>query len=275
MAYDGDKVRWENRRSQTAEVVFGEVLYQPGGFCGPRVQGDFQLVVMQSGQGRLTLNETVYPLKTGFAYLLLPGGREYFEFATDKETHHFWCIVRPGAMPRNLQKVLRCSRLSAPCSGLLHSLFDAALGLQPSPDDASQPVLIEYLASATFAEFFHLACKVAGELLPVPAVQAFARYVNAHFGEEKCLAAARRAAGVSRNTLRSKFREAFHTTPARYLWKLRVQRGVAMLIETGQTVAEIGYHCGFKNPFHFSRVLKQQVGYSSTEIRRQGWSEKL
>ncbi len=61
-------------------------------------------------------------------------------------------------------------------------------------------------------------------------------------------------------------------TPARHLWKFRLERGVAMLEETGHTVAEIAYRCGFKNPFHFSRLIKQQAGRPPREIRRRAWS---
>jgi AraC family transcriptional regulator of arabinose operon len=228
---------------------------------------------MHSGEGWLTINKTVHPLKAGTAYLLLPRGHEYFRFSADKETHHSWCAVYPEAMPRNLQKALRQSRFSVPCSVLLNSLFDAALNLEPAQADSSPPVLIEHLAFCIFAEFLHISSKEDCERLGVSAVQSFMHYINAHFGDEECLTAARKAAGISRNTLLFKFRQTLQTTPARYLWKLRVERGVAMLTETGQTVAEIAYRCGFKSPFHFSRLCKQHMGGSPKQIRRQAWSE--
>jgi transcriptional regulator GlxA family with amidase domain len=64
-----------------------------------------------------------------------------------------------------------------------------------------------------------------------------------------------------------------NTTPARYLWQFRIERGAAMLGETGHTVAEIAYRCGFQNPFHFSRLVKQHFGQSPKEIRRHAWSK--
>jgi len=105
-------------------------------------------------------------------------------------------------------------------------------------------------------------------------VNVFLRYVGDHFAEENCLPAARQAAGVSRNTLLNKFHQSLDTTPAHYLWKVRAERGISMLAETGRTVAEIAYHCGFKNPFHFSRLLKQQTGRSPKEIRHHAWSRE-
>jgi len=72
-----------------------------------------------------------------------------------------------------------------------------------------------------------------------------------------------------------KFREALNMTPARYLWKLRGEQGVAMLAETGLSIAEIAYRCGFKNPYHFSRMVKTLQGTSPRTVRRKAWLGKI
>jgi transcriptional regulator GlxA family with amidase domain len=81
-----------------------------------------------------------------------------------------------------------------------------------------------------------------------------------HLTEPDCLQTAHVAAGVSRNTLITWFRTELQVTPARYLWRLRAERGIAMLAETGNTIAEIAYACGFRAPFHFSRHVKSLAG---------------
>jgi len=60
---------------------------------------------------------------------------------------------------------------------------------------------------------------------------------------------------ILRNTPIRKFQKHHHATSSRFLWKLRAERGIAMLGETGLSVAEIAYQCGFQNPFHFSRMM--------------------
>jgi hypothetical protein len=56
MNYDGAKLRWANRRVHTDNVVFGEVRYEPGGLCGPRIQRDYQLVVLHAGDCHVTVD---------------------------------------------------------------------------------------------------------------------------------------------------------------------------------------------------------------------------
>ena len=40
----GTNIAWVNRRISTARLTIGEVRYQPGGRCGPRIQPCYELV---------------------------------------------------------------------------------------------------------------------------------------------------------------------------------------------------------------------------------------
>jgi AraC family transcriptional regulator of arabinose operon len=270
--YDGKRVYWENRRVHTPNVVFGEIDYKPGGVCGPRVQRDFELVILHSGDCQVTLNREAHILKVQTVYLFLPRGREYFQFATDKETHHSFCSIRPDFLPMGTQKKLTQAPFSVPCSEVFRLLLSLVSKLsiprtQPAED------LIDHLGLCAFAEFLNAAQNVHARDSRDPAVLGFLQYVEDHFGEEDCLQAAHKAANVSRNTLIIRLREAMHITPAHFLWKFRVERGVAMLGETGHTVAEIAYRCGFKSPFHFTCLVKRHFGQPPTAIRRCLWSK--
>ena len=129
MAYDGTKFRWVNRRVHTKNVVFGEVLYEPGGSCGPRVQRDFELILLHSGEGRVTLGgERVQFMKSGTVSLFVPGDHNYFEYA--EVTHHSWCTIRPEFMPKNLRRQLTGPLVSVSVSRLMRSLMEEALKLK-------------------------------------------------------------------------------------------------------------------------------------------------
>lgn len=269
MPYHGLRVRWLDRRVHTANTVVGEVVYQPRGSCGPRVQRDYGLMVLHSGECQWRLNGTVHPLKADRVYLMLPGRREHWQFSADKETHHSWCTVRPSFMPKRLAAALRRAPFSVPCTALFHSLLQNAINLRFS----QQPVvgvLAEHLVLCLFAEFLHSAHKNDSSTGDDLTVRNFLLCVENHFGDENCLQLARQASGASRNSLLRNFHTAMQTTPAKYLWKFRVERGAAMLAETGQTAAEIAYRCGFKSPFHFSRLFKKHLGQSPKEFRRDG-----
>jgi AraC-like DNA-binding protein len=269
--YEGHRLRWADRRVHTPNAVCGKVMYEPGGVCGPRVQRDFELVMLHSGECEVSLDETVHAMAPGAIYLLLPGRRGHFRFSADKETQHSYCSIRPGFMPRRLQKSLCRAPFSVPCSEVFHLILTAVFKLRARRHRATS-TLIDQLSLSLFAEFLHAALPPDDEAGRDPAVRAFLHHVEGQFGDGNCLHEAHKAAGISRNALIYKFRNELHTTPARHLWRVRVERGAAMLGETGYTTAEIAYRCGFTNPFHFSRRIKQHFGQSPKDLRRQAWS---
>jgi AraC-like DNA-binding protein len=269
--YDGHKLRWANRRMHTPNAVCGEVLYEPGGVCGPRVQQHFELVLLHSGECEVSVDKAVHTLRVGAVYLLLPGGHEHFRFSTDKETHHSYCSIHPGFMPRRFQQSLRRAPCSVPCSEVFHLILTAVFKLR-TPRHSATSTLIDQLSLSLFAEFLNASLSLDDEAGREPAVRAFLHYIEDHFGDGNCLHEAHKAAGISRNALIYKVRNQLHTTPARHLWRVRAERGAAMLSETGHTTAEIAYRCGFTNPFHFSHVVKQHFGQSPKNLRHQAWS---
>jgi AraC-like DNA-binding protein len=269
MHYNGVKLR-ANWRLHTPNAVVGEVLYEPGGECGPRVQRDYELVILHSGQCRVSVDGAPRELRADAVYLFLPGRHEHFRFAGDRQTHHSFCSVRPAFMPKSLRRQLQKATAHINCSEIFRNLLAAIFKLSPS-QEASARLLIDQLSLSLFAEYLSSARRVASESDRDQAVNRFLRHIEEHFGEEDCLLQAHRAARISRNGLIIKFHDRMRTTPARYLWRMRVERGAAMLYETGHSIAEIANHCGFRNPFHFSRLVKGHFGVSPRALRQQAW----
>ena len=268
--YHGREVAWANRLVQTSQIDFGKIKYVPGGYCGPRCQRDYQLVVIEVGSAKVTVDQETVVLPLQHAALFLPGHQEHFVFSEKNETEHVWCAIRPQSLPLKLRRLLAQSPRIAPCSELMHRIFAAALGCHHATSLAESCV-VEHLALALFSEFIHqTAINLKGEQQDNALNRATA-YIEEHFAEEDCLARARQAALCSESGLNQRFRQYLGTSPARYLWKTRVERGIAMLQTTGLTVAEIGDRCGCKNPFHFSRLIKRSQGIGPREIRQRAW----
>ena len=271
MFYDGANILWDSRSLRAAGVVFGEVRYRAGGFCGPRVQRDFQLVMLHSGSARVTVGGATRELRTGWAALFRPGGREHFRFSPDGETHHTWCAIASRHAPADLRRILAVAPAEAPCSETFRHLHAAAFKLNRPLHESTRGV-IQQLGLCLFREYVNMARPCETDACRMAPVNRALRYMEEHFGDEDCLAAAHAAAGLSRNALIYKFRAELKRTPARHLWNLRVERGVGLLGETGLTVSEIAYRCGFKNPFHFSRRVRARHGAPPREIRRAAWT---
>jgi len=269
--YDGDRVLWDDRSVHGGHTRFGRTRYQPGGYCGPRVQRDFELVVLHSGDCAVEVEGRCRALHPGVAYLFLPGRREHFRFSTEHETHHSWCSVRPQGVPVAMRRRLARAPFGAPYGDVFERLWSSAflVGEIRSP---SGEQLVDQLGLAVFACFLAAAERARARTREDLHVARAVQYMTDHFAEPDCLEAAQRVAGCCRNLLIQKFSQQTGLTPARYLWKLRTEKGLALLAETGLTNAEIAERCGFKNPFHFSRLVRQHQGHPPREVRRRSWA---
>lgn len=75
-----------------------------------------------------------------------------------------------------------------------------------------------------------------------------------------------RLAGVSVSQLERDFRRLFGLTPRAYLHKRRVDRALELL-DTGLSVADIAYACGYADHSAFTRRFRSMVGMTPTQYR--------
>lgn len=269
LQYDGYNKAWEDRNRHSPQVTFGQVCYHAGGYCGPRIQQDYQLVMLYSGSCSVQIDQASYPLSVGSIYLFKPRHREHFIFSSDTQTRHFWCTIRPAAVPLQLRQSLDASPFCpVAASECMRHIIASAFALYAS-ETASTRAVINALAQSLFAEFLHLLGHE--EHKDVNLARAI-RYMEEHLGEADCLRGSQKASGCSVTTLIGKFKTLIGKTPDRYLWQLRTEAGLGMLIQTGLSIQEISTRCGFSNPFHFSRHVRYLRGKSPKSIRQAAWN---
>lgn len=259
-----------NRLRAGRHAVFGEARYAPGGVCGPRVQRDFQLVVVQSGAMRQTLGDEVFEAQVGEVALLLPGRPECLAFAKAAPTRHSWVAVAPAAAPKDLALRLSRSPEVLPASASFTRLMDAALA-KPAGRTAEDQAFFDALGLALLREFV---CMSAAQG-PAPAhkgvVDKAIERMVARLAGPLSLPELAQAAGVSRQHLIKCFKAQLGTTPARHLWSLRTAHAAELLLHTDLPVAGVAARCGFKTSFHFSRVFKREHGLAPKEYRMKMW----
>src|SRR4051812_40507357 len=90
----------------------GSVLYPPGATLGPRVQMDYELVVVHSGAIHVSVDGAGREIPAGHVGLMLPGAVELYAFARDRETRHSWVALGPRRLDEQmcqaLDKVIAC-----------------------------------------------------------------------------------------------------------------------------------------------------------------------
>jgi AraC-like DNA-binding protein len=255
-------------------VVFGDVTYSPGGTFGPRVQQDWQLVLLYEGEARVRVGNTSLDLPEQSVVLLKPGQLEQFAFAKDTQTHHRWCAVSPAALPETMQSQNQHANTVLSLSSSLHHLVELGLTTMNPESDASLSHyhgLMRNLGLAALEQYL-LEAQMLGHRDRVPRALARAqRFIETHLTDPIRAADVAKAVHVTPQHLTKLFRQHLSTTPAKYLWQARADRGAQMLRSTGLSVTEIADRCGFQNAFHFSKVIKKLYGDSPRALRATMW----
>jgi AraC-like DNA-binding protein len=267
-----------NLRMRRGRVVFGEVLYAPGGACGPRVQRDYQLVVLHRGELDLQWDDLPIHLAAPQSILLSPGHREHFIFSREHETHHSWCSLDAQAVPKKLRGLFRPSCKPAPIDPATHLLME----LGKTVSFAGRP-------ETDIENYFYLTLGLAlltGHALSVqaslraarPGEQALSRakqFVLREFGRDLSLEDLAAAANVSKPQLLKLFRNFIGASPIQYLYEQRLCAAAEKLAHTGLLIKAIARECGFANEFHFSRKFKKAYGKNPRAWRRENWARPV
>lgn len=261
------------RIARTPRVVFGDVIYEPGSSFGPRMQADYQLVILEEGELTVRIDADRLTMRKGEVALFLPGRTEDFIFATDCRSHHTWCALAPSMLSEELVK--DCASLPAvlPVSHRLTQLLEMGLSL-PRYAESISPGLGEALGIAVLQEYLFAARRANTPPTEEPdALHRAIEWIGINGTEHMDLDSLAKIARVSTAHLVKLFKRHLGTTPMRYVWEMRTRRGAQLLRETGLTVGEVAFRCGFQTPFHFSRWVKQIHGMSPKELRSRAWKQ--
>lgn len=80
---------------------------------------------------------------------------------------------------------------------------------------------------------------------------------------------AARACHIDPSYLARLFQRFGHTTPHRFMTKLKMNRAATLLLDQGMFVKEVAQQLGFADAFHFSRTFKRIYGVSPERFIRQ------
>lgn len=257
------------------EASVGEVVYPSGGRLGPRRQANLQLVMLHSGYMNIWIDGELHHAPMNTVCLLFPGYEERFAFAEECETHHSWVHLAVRHMPDGLSERLERLPWSLQLSPTMTQLMHEALLVRTMLFPTAREVL-KALALQMFWRYIGEGeQRLPRAVMPAsPIVERAQQFINTHLREPLTLTTIADAVAVSPPHLIRLFQAHLHTTPMNYLWQRRIARGIELLEQTGLTVGTIAEQCGFQSRYHFSRRIRQAVGYTPLEVRQRSWQRK-
>ncbi|MFC4992358.1 AraC family transcriptional regulator [Rubritalea tangerina] len=250
----------------SGDCRLGKVIYKPGGFW-PLTNYDFyELFGITHGSAILNVNNTSVTVSTGNVCLLPPHVDVTRHFSKETETHQFWMAFNCELLTKNTQKLAKDAPLCLPMSPAFKALIEAGFSI-PHTHSESACHFLESLAECAVAEYLNMAEYTQFSSLTHGPVHKALNVLHNQYADHDCLPKAIAASHVTANHLTKLFQKELQTSPSKLLWKIRTIRGLELTKETALQVSEIAFLCGFRNPYHFSRLIKQYCGKSPRELR--------
>lgn len=252
----------------------GFVVYLPCATFGPRIQRDYQLVLVHAGAARVTVDGVGRDIPSGHVGLLRPGHEEVYAFGRDGETRHSWIAVPPRTLDAAARAALDAAPNLLPLSTALEACVDVGRATEAIDEPQCRPVLtaVGRAALALYvAEGTH-ALTAQTRVHPAVARARVLARARAHQGVRVDDLA--REVGVSPEHLVRLFRRDLGTTPGVMLRAERLAQATRLLVQTGLSVAEVAHRSGFASPHHLAHCLRGATGRTPTELRAWSWAAR-
>lgn len=259
--------------TENQHFIFGRSLYPKGGHFGPLHETYLNLIAVYKGEVEVTIDDEVFLINEGQVSAIYNENLVQLKFPRSKETTIAWCETGEILASKETLSRIKSSPNFVPISDRLISLFDFGVNLEPG-EGYNYDLLRNHLGMVVFYEYFYQANLLEKELpLPKSIIKA-KRFIEENYSQEFNLTDIAEQASLSKQYLTTLFKQHIGSSPTEYLWKIRTEHGGHLLSQTNLSVSEIAYKCGFKNPFHFSKRIKNDYGYSPKELRRRKWQRE-
>ena len=253
----------------------GQAQSSTGGSFGPVYQSHLGLMLVLKGQITAVFDNDSFQVQRSQVGFFYAQNVHKLIYETD-EVSYLWCAnsLTPGsgyvALKESIQQLKKIPNVLA-SSETLRDLMWLGARMHDRRGLAAERVRTT-IAESAFNEYFYIADVHEEDNIMPDAVNRARRYIASHFAKPSCdsndIAS---AAGISIQHLAKLFKQHMKCTPVKYLWQLRGERAIHLLKYSNQKASNIAIQCGFKDPFHFSRFIRKEYGYSPRQIRERHW----
>lgn len=242
----------------------------PGYHYGPKYRSYDLIHFVLKGKGKLHINEHIFHLSTGDAFIIPAGKVSYYEASTDDPWSYAWI----GYLGISSQTYTYQLMTSSEDIYIIHQLdtekyeevISQILGLQGNTTSQyfkANSLLLNIIGmlfeDVSFNERSWGKVSVADEVK---------FYLDTNYSEKIVIKDLAKSFGVHPDYLSRIFSEKFGYSPKHYLLKLKLKKACRLLMTTGLPVSVIAGSLGFEDQLAFSKLFKKEFSLSPTEYRK-------
>lgn len=243
----------------------------PGHSYGPKIRSYHLIHFVLRGTGKLHINEHIFRLSAGDAFLIPAGKVSYYEASREDP----WCYAWISFLGINSQMYLYQLMTSAEATYVIHGLevekYHARildiLSLSGTP--TSQYLQANGILLQVMAMLFDDIDFCESSWGKNSLVDEIKFYLDMNYAEKLKLQDVAKTFGIHPNYFTRVFHERFGVSPKNYLTNLKLKKACRLLTTTELSVAVIASSLGFEDQLAFSKSFKKAFSISPSEYRSQ------
>jgi AraC-like DNA-binding protein len=247
--------------------IYGESTYLNGGSFGPVFSSSVNLIIVLEGKMEARWDGRSAEFSAGRAALIYASDSVEFSLPRGIRSVVRWCETGEPAGSAWVRQKLKRAPTTLEASETLRVLMEMGMKLALENRDEVR-AFRDALGETMICAYLHQADLDRDEAIVPEPVANGKEFIEAHFAEPIDNKQIARRVGVSPQYLVRLFKRSYNVSPVQHLWNLRAEKGAFLLRQTGLSVSEIAYQCGYANPFHFSRHVKAKYGHSPSDLRK-------
>lgn len=249
-----------------------------------------ELTIVSRGSARQTLNGQELISKPGDVFILKPHVIHGFPEVRDFE--HYVFSYKPGMLDMvgaDLRRAVSYQQLFALGHQQANRDYDAMFSLSLSAlggvvkliesmlkELKHRPTGYNSVVQSRFVELIAVLCREYEQQserrqppLDVERAATLASTLENNYQNPAPMSGVAEHMGISERQLRRIFRNQYGMSPMEYLMQVRINQAAGLLRNTGRTMADIAYLCGFYDSNYFSHQFKKTTGVTPRAWRKQ------
>lgn len=242
----------------------------PGYSYGPKFRA-YQLIhFVINGSGRLHINEHIFELSAGDAFLIPSGKISYYEASREDPWTYAWISF----MGINSETCLYQLMTSVEDIYIIHDL-----DVEKYKESILKILAIEGNPTSQYFQANSILLHIISQLFndidfqeeswgKDSAADEVKFYLDTNYAEKIVLKDVARSFGIHPNYLTRTFHEKFGISPKKYLMELKLKKACRLLTTTELPISLISSSLGFDDQLAFSRLFKKEFSDSPSAYRK-------
>lgn len=249
----------------------GHIKFKTMDVSMDRTRVDYYLIYLVNGNGYYRINNSLHTVPAGNIMLYSPYEEQDYYYLGNEQAELYWIHFTGAAMEQLLESLglsgghIFQVGIQTECINLFERIIHEIHIKNPGYHQFCISYLLQLLSIFSRESLLYEKGK---SLFKNSDIENIIKSMQLEYQSNHPITYYAQRCNFSVYQFIRKFKNATKMSPAKYIEKIRIDKGKELLTDTDLTINEISGIVGFNDPFYFSKVFKKSTGLNPMAFRK-------